>query len=118
MESIRDYLGLAGYAIEAAGVLVILIGLAWSTGRFLVRLQAIGGLPAYGELRRNVGRSIILGLEFLIAGDIIRTVTVSQTLEGVAILVVIVLIRVLLTIALELETEGHWPWQRAGGEKL
>ncbi len=69
-------------------------------------------LEAYREFRSDVGRSIVLGLEFLIAGDIIRTVTVTQTLESVGVLVVIVLIRSFLTITLELEIEGRWPWQR------
>ena len=70
-------------------------------------------LEAYRELRSDVGRSIVLGLEFLIAGDIIRTVTVTQTLESVGVLVVIVLIRSFLTVTLQLEIEGRWPWQRA-----
>ncbi|MBH0200142.1 MAG: DUF1622 domain-containing protein [Nitrospira sp.] len=69
-------------------------------------------LDAYREFRSEVGRSIILGLEFLIAGEIIRTVTVTQTLESVGVLVVIVLIRSLLTLTLDLEIEGRWPWQR------
>lgn len=65
------------------------------------RVKAFGRLPAHGEMRRNAGRTIILGAEFRIAGNIIRTVTVSQTLESVAVLVVIVLIRAVLTIAPE-----------------
>jgi uncharacterized membrane protein len=69
-------------------------------------------LDAYREFRSDVGRSILLDLEFLIAGDIIRTVTLTQTLESVGVLVVIVLIRLFLTVTLELEIEGRWPWQR------
>jgi len=59
-----------------------------------------------------MGRSIVLGLEFLIAGDIIRTVIVSPTLESVAVLAVIVLVRAFLTMTLTLEIEGRWPWQQ------
>jgi len=66
-------------------------------------------LEAYQAFRSDVGRAIILGLEFLIAGDIIRTVTVTQTLESMGVLVVIVLIRSFLTVTLELEIEGRWP---------
>lgn len=117
METLRDAFSIAGYALEAAGVFVIVAGCGLSAAWFAGRLRTIGALPAYQELRRDLGRSIILGLEFLIAGDIIRTVTVSQTLESVATLVVIVLIRAFLTIALELEIEGRWPWQRIGKEE-
>jgi uncharacterized membrane protein len=62
--------------------------------------------------RRQLGRSIILGLEFLIAGDIIRTVIVADTLANVAILGIIILIRTFLSFTLHLEVEGHWPWRR------
>lgn len=112
MDLMREYFGVAGYMVEAAGVIIIVVGCGLSGGWFFSKLRTLGALPAYQELRRNLGRSIILGLEFLIAGDIIRTVTVSQTLESVGVLVVIVLIRTFLTITLELETEGRWPWQR------
>jgi uncharacterized membrane protein len=57
----------------------------------------------------------LLGLEFLIGGDIIRTVGVAPTLENVFILALIVVIRTFLSMALQLEVEGRWPWQRAGG---
>jgi hypothetical protein len=61
------------------------------------------------------GRAILLGLEFLVAGDIIRTVVVAPTLANVVVLALIVLIRTFLSVALELELEGHWPWARSGG---
>jgi uncharacterized membrane protein len=63
--------------------------------------------------RQDLGRAILLGLEFLIAGDIIRTVVVAPTLENVMILALIVVIRTFLSMALQLEVEGRWPWQRA-----
>jgi uncharacterized membrane protein len=109
---LRDWCDIAGYVVEGAGVLVILIGCLLATWWFLNRLRARERLSAYSQFRRDVGRSIVLGLEFLIAGDIIRTVTVTQSLESVGVLVVIVLIRALLAITLELEIEGRWPWQR------
>ena len=68
---------------------------------------------AYRVYRRQLGRSIILGLEFLIAGDIIRTVVVADTLANVAVLGLIILIRSFLSVTLFLEVEGRWPWQRA-----
>jgi len=67
---------------------------------------------AYERLRRNLGRSILLGLEVLIMADIIRTVVVDQTFESVAVLGVIVLIRIVLSFSLEVEIDGVWPWTR------
>jgi len=68
---------------------------------------------AYSMYRQDLGRAILLGLEFLVAGDIIRTVVVSPTLDNVLVLGLIVLIRTFLSMALQLEVEGRWPWQRA-----
>jgi uncharacterized membrane protein len=112
MSFVKDWFDIAGYVVEAAGVLTILVGALLATGWFLGRLKRMSKLDAYREFRSDVGRSILLGLEFLIAGDIIRTVTVTQTLESVGVLVVIVLIRLFLTVTLQLEIEGRWPWQR------
>jgi uncharacterized membrane protein len=67
----------------------------------------------YRLYRRGLGRALLLGLEFLVAGDIIRTVTESPTLTEVAVLAGIVLIRTFLSVTLEVETEGRWPWQTA-----
>ena len=92
MSVVKEWFDVAGYVVEAAGVLTILAGALLATGWFLVRLRSMTKLEAYREFRSDVGRSIVLGLEFLIAGDIIRTVTVTQTLE--------------------FEIEGRWPWQR------
>jgi uncharacterized membrane protein len=106
-----DFISVAGYAIEAVGVLVIIVGSCVSTVSFLrvFRRQPEG--TAYRSYRRQLGRSIILGLEFLIAGDIIRTVVVADTLENIAILGLIILIRSFLSVTLHLEVEGRWPWQ-------
>jgi uncharacterized membrane protein len=101
----------AGYAIEGVGVLVVIIGSIYSS---LVYLRCFRQLPegiAYQNFRRQLGRSIILGLEFLIAGDIIRTVIVDATFENVAVLGIIVIIRTFLGMTLHLEIEGRWPWQ-------
>jgi len=65
---------------------------------------------AYQTLRRNLGRVILLGLEILIIGDIVRTIVVEPTIEGVAVLGVIVVIRIVLSVALEVEIDGRWPW--------
>jgi uncharacterized membrane protein len=66
----------------------------------------------YEQLRRNLGRSILLGLEILIIGDIVRTIIVEPTLESVGVLAAIVLIRIVLSFSLEVEIDGVWPWRR------
>ena len=107
-----ELISIAGYAIEAIGVLVIVIGTAISSGTFIRTFRQMPEGIAYRSYRRQLGRSIILGLEFLIAGDIIRTVIVADTLENVAVLGLIILIRTFLSVTLHLEIEGRWPWQQ------
>ena len=116
MTSFRDLFGVAGYAIEAVGVISIIVGFALSAVWFVGRMRRREMLDAYQQFRQDLARSILLGLEFLIAGDIIRTVTVEQTLASMAVLALIVLIRVVLGLMLEIEIEGRWPWQRKQGE--
>ena len=106
-----EIISFAGYAIEAIGVLVVMIGSGVSSFAFLRTFRRLPEGVAYKTYRRQLGRSIILGLEFLIAGDIIRTVVVSATLESVAVLGLIILIRSFLSVTLHLEVEGRWPWQ-------
>lgn len=114
MDTFRELMGNVGLMIEALGVLVIVIGVIIGTGRFLFRRKPTHA-ESYQCYRQDVGRAILLGLEFLIAGDIIHTVAVQPTLDSVSVLGLIVLIRVLLGIALHLEIEGRWPWQPPNG---
>lgn len=106
-----EIISIAGYTIEAFGVLVVLIGSCISSFSFLRSYRTLPEGVAYTSYRRQLGRAIILGLEFLIAGDIIRTVVVADTFENVAVLGLIILIRTFLSITLHLEIEGRWPWQ-------
>lgn len=108
----RELMEGIGTAVDAVGVLVIVVGALLATGRFLFRRQEAPG-NSYRRYRQNLGRAILLGLEFLVAGDIIRTVAVAPTLDNVLILGLIVLIRTFLSMALQLEVDGRWPWQRA-----
>jgi uncharacterized membrane protein len=112
MSYYRELMEGIGTAIDAVGVLVIVVGTLLATGRFLFRRQEEAG-NAYRLYRQSLGRAILLGLEFLVAGDIIRTVAVAPTLDNVLILGLIVLIRTFLSMALQLEVDGRWPWQRA-----
>ncbi len=102
---------LIGRSVDALGVAIIVIGAVVATGRFLMDRRA-DFANSYRSYRQGLGRAILLGLEFLIAGDIIRTVVVAPTLENVLILALIVVVRTFLSVALQLEVEGRWPWNR------
>ncbi|WP_126454134.1 DUF1622 domain-containing protein [Sulfuriflexus mobilis] len=108
----KELISVAGYGIETVGVLVIIVGSAVSSFRFLSHVRKEPEEFVYRIYRRQLGRSIILGLEFLIAGDIIRTVVVADTLTNITILGFIILIRTFLSFTLYLEVEGHWPWSQ------
>ncbi|WP_218577943.1 DUF1622 domain-containing protein [Phytohabitans rumicis] len=98
---------------EAFGVLVLIVGLIWSLTVAARIRRAEGNQPAYRAIRRLFGGVLLLGLEILVAADLIRTVAVSPTLESVAILGLIVVIRTFLSFSLEIEIEGVVPWRRA-----
>jgi uncharacterized membrane protein len=100
--------------IEALGIAIIVLGAIFSSLYFLWQLLNGGMLAdSYQAYRANLGRGILLGLEFLIAADIIGTVAVEPTLENLGVLAIIVLIRTFLSFTLEVEIQGHWPWQQA-----
>ncbi len=96
---------------EIAGVATIVIGFVVAVVRAVLRLHDRS--DAYRELRATFGHSILLGLEILVAADLIRTIAVEPTLENLAVLGALVAIRTLLAWSLEVEIEGRWPWQRA-----
>jgi uncharacterized membrane protein len=106
------YVALAARLMEGAGVVVMLAGAALAAA-IGVRLQLQGAPLAYRSFRNRLGRAILLGLEFLVAADIIRTVSEAPTLRKVIVLAIIVVIRTFLSFTLELELEGTWPWRRA-----
>jgi uncharacterized membrane protein len=112
MTYFREIMRTVGAAIDTVGVLVIVIGALIASTRFILQRYPEPG-TRYQLYRQDLGRSILLGLEFLIAGDMIRTVVVDPTLRNVAVLGLIVLIRTFLSLALHLEVEGRWPWQNA-----
>lgn len=102
-----------GMILEAVGVTVMVFGAIAATVVFILRmLKSSNTVDNYRGYRQNLGRAILLGLEFLVAGDIIRSIVVSVSLTSVAVLAIIVLIRSFLSIELEMEIEGRWPWQR------
>ncbi|MET0627571.1 MAG: DUF1622 domain-containing protein [Acidimicrobiia bacterium] len=98
---------------EAAGVAVLVAGGVIAFARAAVDLVRDHRDDTYSRLRSFLGRTILLGLEILVAADLIRTVAVDPTLENVAVLGIIVVIRTFLSFSLDVEIEGRWPWSRA-----
>ena len=96
------------------GIVAVLVGVLVSAALAVPNLVRRSG-DVFESLRRHLGRSILLGLEFLVAGDIVRTVAVEPTLENVGVLAIIVLVRTGLSFVLELEITGRWPWQAKPG---
>jgi uncharacterized membrane protein len=110
MENIKIYIDYVTRIIEAIGVLTIFIGLLYSLVIFLISVPK--KTPEFGKLRQTLGKSILLGLEILIAADIIATVSTEPTLRSVSVLGLIVLIRTFLSMSLQVELEGKFPWQK------
>ena len=108
--ALGELVAIAGDALEAAGIVLILGGFVVATIR---SARGSGTQSRYQRYRQDLGRSLVLGLEVLVAADIVRTVAFSPTMNSVAALAAIVLIRTFLSLSLTLELEGRWPWQRA-----
>jgi uncharacterized membrane protein len=102
-----------GQVVEGIGVAIILVGtVAVLVRSGMARLRRAPDADWYQLGRRGIGRALLLGLEVLVAGDIIRTVAVEPTLAAAVSLGIIVLIRTFLSWSIELETDGRWPWQQ------
>ena len=108
---LTEFIETVGKSMDVVGVLVIAVGALISAAGAVVRLRRRE--PAYRPFRQQLGSSILLGLEFLVAADIIRTVAVAPEPKTVAVLGGIVLIRTFLSYSLQLEVTGYWPWQGA-----
>ncbi|MCH8971173.1 MAG: DUF1622 domain-containing protein [Acidobacteria bacterium] len=97
--------------IEILAVIVIAVAVVVSMlGGMIVRFRS-DGTAAFKTFKRYIARGLLIGLDLLIAADIIKTVTLELTLENVVILGLLVLIRTFLSWSLELEVDGRWPWQ-------
>lgn len=104
-------------AIEIGGIAIIVLGLLGASIAVIWQvLRGRSGPEAFSLYRSNLGRAILLGLEFLVAADIISTVAIEPTLQSLLILGGIVLIRTFLSFSLEVEIEGRWPWNRHKAE--
>jgi len=114
-----DYIHLASKTLEIAGVSIILIGALYSTIlAFRNAAKHTTEKQFYLTYRRQLSRAILLGLEFLVAADIIKTVAVTPTFSSLGTLAILVAIRTFLSFALEVEVKGHWPWSARGKNEI
>ncbi len=111
MEIVKIYIGYVADTVEAIGVITIFIGILFSFYVFFFSSD-IDKKKNYTGLRQSLGKSILLGLEILIAADIMATVVTDPTLISVSVLAVIVLIRTIMSLSLEVELQGKFPWQK------
>lgn len=116
MPTYAQVIELAAEALSVAGVLCILVGAvaAVPLARAVSRRNPVSFYVAY---RRYFGKAILLGLELLVGGDIIRTVTGVGTLDSLIVLSIVVAVRTFLSVTLAMELEGRWPWQREPSEE-
>ncbi len=110
--SFKEAVELVAKGIDVAGIVVVVGGIVLATWLLIAARREGRRGDAYRTYRRGLSRAILLGLEFLVAADIIRTVAVSPTFRGVGVLAIIVAIRTFLSFTLELEIEGRWPWEK------
>ena len=106
------WLELVATILEWIGVGVIVFGATLASARFLKDLLTAKHLGAYDRFRADLGRGILLGLEFLVGSDIVATITAPLTWESVGLLGLIVIIRTFLSFSLDIEIEGQVPWRR------
>jgi uncharacterized membrane protein len=110
----KEIVTLISRGIELSGVIILVLGLLVATAKFvfLSSPEGEGALSPYQQYRRDAGRGILLGLEILVAADIISTVTISPTLDSVFVLAIVVMVRTFLSLSIEMEVEGRFPWQK------
>ncbi|NLG17508.1 MAG: DUF1622 domain-containing protein [Fibrobacter sp.] len=114
-----QHIALVGRFLEVLGIGIVLLGALYSTFAAIRnwKKQKISSV-VFNTYREQFGKSILLGLEFMVGGDIINTVATIPTLENVAVLGAIVLIRTFLSFTLEVEMTGRWPWGKGNRDKL
>jgi uncharacterized membrane protein len=106
--AVSHWIRLVGTCIETFGVFIIVAGIIWSTFLYVRR----GENWQYDQYRIRIGRSLLLGLEVLVAADIVKTIAIELTFTGLGLLTGLVLVRTFLSWTLVLEIEGRWPWRR------
>ncbi|MGD9375356.1 MAG: DUF1622 domain-containing protein [Anaerolineae bacterium] len=117
-QRILEWIEYAALVIEILAVVIIMAAILYAMGHYVVRAAI---RPEHEELYKQLevrlGRALLLGLEILVAADIVRTVALEATLQSVLVLGLLVLIRTFLSWALVVEIEGRWPWQKERQEQ-
>lgn len=117
MNNFRFYVEFIARLIEALGIVIIFIGSFFFIFRYIWFYIVRNQIKPFIQLRRELGKAILLGLEVLVAADIIATVSTKPTMDNVMVLAAIVLIRTFLSFSLEVEMDGKFPWQAGKEEK-
>ncbi len=116
-EIILEWIDFAALVIEILAVLIIVVTILYALAHYFIQAIRQSDLEGhYQELKVRLGKALLLGLEILVAADIVRTVALEATMESVMVLGLLVLIRTFLSWALVVEIEGRWPW-KLGPEK-
>lgn len=116
LEGMLQWVAYAATGIEVLAVVVIVGVIVFATISYSTKILARqADKTTYTDFRHRVGRALLLGLEILVAADIIRTVVLEPTLSNVLVLGLLVLIRTFLSWSLVLEIEERWPWQASQG---
>ena len=111
---IHEWIEFATIAMEIFAVIVIIVGIVYGAARFIAAMVRRGDIPrAFVTFKAFMGRTLLLGLEILVAADVVRTVALEPTMDNVIVLGILVLIRTFLSWSLVVEIEGRWPWQKA-----
>ena len=116
MDTLHTFIEFGATGIDAMAVALIIGTFLWASVRFIVQTSR-HATNAYTRYKVFLGRALSLGLEFLVAADVIRTVGVAPTFRNIGILGAIIIIRTALSWSLAVEMEGRWPWQSATGER-
>ena len=103
-----EWIHLVGVGIEIFGIFIIVVGIIWSS-RYIYGRRIVSRYDSY---KISIGKSLLLGLEVLVAADIVKTIAIELTFASLGLLAGLVLVRTFLSWTLVLEIQGRWPWQR------
>ena len=115
VNAIRQTIELSAVAVEVLAVALIMVAIVHGTARFLLHLR-VDRCDAYRRYKIYLGKALLLGLEFLVAADIVRTVALDSTLLSVSMLGLLIVVRTFLSWSLVVEIEGRWPWRARSAE--
>jgi uncharacterized membrane protein len=113
METIHPTIEYAALGIEIVAIIIIVVAVIWGTFAFLRDVRSSSLMPgAYARYKERLGRGLLLGLEILVAADVIRTIALEPTFTSLGVLGLLVVVRTFLSWSITVEIEGRWPWKR------